>query len=405
MNLSGTNLLKVKDFNTAVVLSLVRRLGPITRRALSDCSGLSFQTVTNIAQALIDAGLLQDGDEQPGAGARPSRSLRLNADAAFAVGIHLDRKNLNLVLVNFTGRVLWRDRIVPGTDAQSFRATFPLLTGAVARALAETSVPQDRVLGVGLAAPGPLDTETGALLSVPNFGDWGNHAVSRDLRAALGLEVMLDEDVTAMILGEQWCGLAVDVFNAVYLYLGAGIGLGVIANGQALRGWKGNIGQIGHVAVEAGGEPCVCGKRGCLEAYATPQAIARDIRIAALRREHARGGGGDLHALSVDELLASPDPLVHGAILEAARRVGDVLSTVVALVDPELVILGGETLALLPERFLSEVTQRLPGSLMASHPLPLVRVSSLGEDAGPVGAASLIFHEVYAPSLRQLNLL
>jgi predicted NBD/HSP70 family sugar kinase len=118
--------------------------------------------------------------------------------------------------------------------------------------------------------------EAGCLLNVPNLSDWVNHPIRSEIEELLGLPVVLDEDVTAIVLGEQWCGWGTEYLNVLYLYVGIGIGLGIVSNGQALRGWKGNIGQIGHIQIDPTGPVCHCGKHGCLEAYCTADAILRD---------------------------------------------------------------------------------------------------------------------------------
>jgi len=107
---SGTNLLKVKDYNIAVVLNLIRKFEPISRREIADRTGLSFQTVTNITQSLFDLGVIQEGLELRGNGMRQSRSLQINPNAAYAIGVHIDRAKLTIVLTNFEARVLWRGR-------------------------------------------------------------------------------------------------------------------------------------------------------------------------------------------------------------------------------------------------------------------------------------------------------
>src|ERR1700747_3519316 len=234
MSLSGTNLLKVKDYNVAVVLNLIRKYEPISRREIADRTGLSFQTVTNITHSLLQSGVIQEGLELRGNGVRQSRSVQINPNADYAVGIHIDR------------------------------------------AIRETGISKEQLLGLGLALPGPLDIEAGCLLNVPNLNDWANHPIRDELEELLHLPVLLEADVSAIVLGEQWCGWGTEYHNVLYLYVGIGIGLGIVSNGHALRGWKGNIGQIGHVQVDPAGPLGHCGKRGCLQAYCTADAILRD---------------------------------------------------------------------------------------------------------------------------------
>jgi predicted NBD/HSP70 family sugar kinase len=404
MSLSGTNLLKVKDYNVAVVLNLIRKYEPISRREIADRTGLSFQTVTNITQSLLRSSVIQEGLELRGNGIRQSRSVQINPDAAYAVGIHFDRAKLRLVLTNFKARVLWREEILLAAD-QSARSILSLIATLLARAMDETGISKEQLLGIGLAVPGPLDIEAGCLLNVPNLNDWPNHPIRSELEELLDLPVVLDEDVTAIVLGEQWCGWGTEHLNVLYLYVGIGIGLGIVSNGHALRGWKGNIGQIGHIQIDADGPLCHCGKRGCLEAFCTADAILRDARIAALNRDHWTGPNLPDLPQRIEDVVASNDPVFKEVIKNAANRLGAALGEAVAILDPELVLLGGETLHLLGNSFVDALVLEIPKSAMPTKPLPPVKSSSFGADAGVIGAATLVLHDAYAPSLQLLNLI
>jgi predicted NBD/HSP70 family sugar kinase len=404
MSLSGTNLLKVKDYNVAVVLNLIRKYEPISRREIADRTGLSFQTVTNITQSLLGSGVIQEGLELRGNGIRQSRSVQINPDAAYAVGIHFDRAKLRLVLTNFKARVLWREEILLAAD-QSARSILSLIATVLARAIGETGISKEQLLGIGLAVPGPLDIEAGCLLNVPNLNDWPNHPIRSELEELLDLPVVLDEDVTAIVLGEQWCGWGTEHLNVLYLYVGIGIGLGIVSNGHALRGWKGNIGQIGHIQIDPDGPLCHCGKRGCLEAFCTADAILRDARIAALNRDHWTGPNLPDLPQRIEDVVASNDPVFKEVIKNAAGRLGAALGEAVAILDPELVLLGGETLHLLGDSFVDALVLEIPKSAMPTKPLPPVKSSSFGADAGVIGAATLVLHDAYAPNMQLLNLI
>jgi predicted NBD/HSP70 family sugar kinase len=228
---------------------------------------------------------------------------------------------------------------------------------------------------------------------------------SEDRIPLLGFPVVLDEDVTAIVLGEQWCGLGAECLNVLYLYVGIGIGLGIVSNGHALRGWKGNIGQIGHIQIDPEGPPCHCGKQGCLEVYCTAEAILRDARIAALNRDHLNSPKSPVLPQQIEDVVASNEPVFAEVIKRAGRRLGTVLAEAVAMLDPELVLVGGETLQLLGDSFVDTMIVEIGKSAMPSKPLPLVKRSSLGADAGAIGAATLVLHDAYAPSLQLLNLI
>ena len=221
---------------------MIRKYEPISRREIADRTGLSFQTVTNITHSLLQSGVIQEGLELRGNGVRQSRSVQINPNAAYAVGIHIDRAKLALILTNFKARVLWREEISLAAHG-SARSVLPLIPQIIDRAIGEIGISKEQLLGLGLALPGPLDIEAGCLLNVPNLNDWANHPIRDELEELLHLPVLLEEDVTAIVLGEQWCRWGTEYHNVLYLYVGIGIGLGIVSNGHALRGWKGNAEQ------------------------------------------------------------------------------------------------------------------------------------------------------------------
>jgi predicted NBD/HSP70 family sugar kinase len=152
------------------------------------------------------------------------------------------------------------------------------------------------------------------------------------------------------------------------------------------------------------GPPCHCGKQGCLEVYCTAEAILRDARIAALNRDHLNPKSAALPQ-QIEDVVASSEPVFAEVIKRAGRRLGTVLAEAVAILDPELVLLGGETLQLLGDSFVETMVLEIRKSAMPSKPLPPVKRSSLGADAGVIGAATLVLHNAYAPSLQLLNLI
>ena len=158
--------------------------------------------------------------------------------------------------------------------------------------------------------------------------------------------------------------------------------LGIVSNGHALRGWKGNIGQIGHVQVDPAGPLCHCGKRGCLEAYCTADAILRDARIATLNREHPAGPNFPDLPRRIEDIVASDDPIFVEVLKQAAKRLGAALGEAIAILDPELVLLGGGILQKLGDSFVETLVLEIPKSAMPTKPLPPVKSSSFGADAG-----------------------
>ena len=392
---SGTNLARVKDYNEAVVLEQIRTGGRVGRAAIASATGLTLQTVSNIARRLLAAHLvLEDGSGR-------GRRLGVNPDAGFALGIHLVRRKLAVGVVDVVGAV--RGRAEAGFAAEEPPQTaLGRLGKLVTEALAMAGVPRERLLGAGIGAPGPLDLRAGVLLDVLSPPSWSGFPMRAAVEDALGMRVILDNDATAAAVGELWSGVAAGFQDFVYVYLGTGLGTGLVLDGHPYRGHRGNAGEISHIQVDPAGPPCECGRTGCLGLYPTPAGLLREARRAIL--EAPIGQEVAERPETVEELVAGGDPRLRAVVDRAAERLGSALADIGRVLDPELVVLGGPLLPHVGRTFAEAIGRALEGLGEPGAPPPPVALSELGSDAGVIGAATLVLHDVYAPSSRKLSL-
>jgi predicted NBD/HSP70 family sugar kinase len=388
---SGTNLTRVKDYNEVVVLDLVRSRGELTRPAIAEATGLTLQTVSNIARRLLDAEVVIEH-------ARPStprrRTLKLNPDAAYALGIQLDRTSLAVAVVDLAGQIKARAtrRLQEHDEPATVVAEMARLAD---RAIAEAGTTKDRILGAGIGAPGPLDLRQGRLLGPLSFTGWDHFPLRDVVSEALDLRVLMDNDATAAALGEQWRGLGAGTSTFVYLYLGRGLGSGVIVGGQAFRGHRGNAGEISHVQVDPAGPPCPCGANGCLGLYATPDGLLREARKAVLE------GAPAPYPESFADITPGTFPTV---IANGARHLARVVVQLTRILDPELIVLGGPLTTTLGDAYAHAINTQLAHIAGPGTPAPRVESSRIGADAGVIGAATLVLHDLYAPTMGKLSL-
>ena len=264
-------------------------------------------------------------------------------------------------------------------------------------ALASRGGSPDRIIGVGIGCPGPLDLERGLVLTTPNLG-WTNYPIRQRISDGLGLRAALDNDANCATLGEWWQGAARGVRHLAGVTLGTGIGGGLVIDGRIVHGASGVAGEFGHTTIDFTGRRCKCGNYGCLEAYASGP------NIAARAREGIEAGyessivdlvDGDLGritAVTVYDALLQGDKYAHEVMLETARVLGAGVANIVNMFNPEMVVIvGGVTRAgehlFAPLR--SEVRRRaftvaveacriVPGEL---------------EAAGVIGAAAVFVHQ------------
>lgn len=396
----GTNLPRMGDFNQSVVLEAIRQSGEgLSRIELASATGLSAQTVTNITRRLLDDGFIREAGRTINGPGKPRVTLRLVPDSRFAVGVHLDPAIMTFVLLDLSGAVVRRKSI--RTPAKEPRWIISAMAATIDALIAEADVDRDRIAGVGVAAPGPLDAEKGTVIDPPKLRGWHRVRLRAVLAEATGLPVLLEKDTTAAASGELWTRRASADDSFVFIYLGTGIGAALAREGEVVPGSTRNIGEVGHVIVDPDGPRCTCGSRGCVEVVCTPQAIVEQAERAGVFQDDReasdvesvderfgelceRAGRGDVAALAVLRQAA-----VHMSVLTAALA---------NMLDVDRVVFGGPFWSRLAEVYLSEIPGRLDraSATRAVRKLP-VDGTVVGDDVGAVGAGCVVLDSVLSP--------
>ncbi|MGW2339788.1 ROK family transcriptional regulator [Streptomyces sp. NPDC001661] len=406
---SGTNLPRVGGYNQAVVLAAIRTKGPVSRVELGPLTGLTNQTVSNVVRRLLDEGLIAESGHAPSSGGKRRTLLTPRADGAYALGVHLDPDAAVIVLVDLAGSVLLSRRFAlprPSDPAQ----VVDRVARAALRLPGRAAIDRSRLLGLGIAAPGPIDAQAGAVVDPPNFDGWRRVPLLDMFAQETGMPVAMDNDATAAAIGERWIGGEERADGFLYLYMGAGIGAGVMLGSHVLRGDSGNAGEIGHAQSEPGDRRCDCGSNGCLGPYCNPAALVEDLYTrhgeTAARRMGLSGTRDTVRAdwKLLRRAARAGDEAARDVVRLAGRRMGQAVRGAVALLDVSRVVLGGEALVGV-EQLLGEEIDKAVNTTSVARALGGVTVepSLIGETAGAVGAASLVLHGRYAPGWRMLT--
>lgn len=369
MALRGTNQEFGRPYNRRIVLESIRLHGPIARGDIAKRVGLTVQTVSTIVRELEEHGYVLSMREEPRGRGLPPATLRINPEGGYAVGIHVTPLGIHAALINLSGDVIESAyREAPNATPDH---AFDLI-GAMVLELTGPR-PGGRVLGIGMALPGPFGVETMSFVGPTTMTGWKDVALRERLEASTGLPAFFETDMAAAAMGERLYGLGTGYSEYYYLYFGVGLGGVMVHDGSALRGAWGNAGEIGHIPVVPGGEPCPCGNRGCLERY---------LSLEALRRRNISDADW------VDEV----GPIFRNAI-----------TIVENLFDPETIILGGLASPDLLERLAASVA-RLPNSISARNDrtAPRVTVARGGQHAVLRGAAALAVSGVLSPRFGQI---
>lgn len=394
--LRGSNLLRLADYNQAVVLDSIRRQPGRSRAGLQRDTGLSSQTISNIARRLIEADMVCESAPSDVTRGRPSIPLRVNAEGAFAVGVHVDPARLTLLLLDLAGHVRHRQQLRMPRDTDPDQMT-SLIARSTGRLIHTCGIDRERVLGLGVAVPGPLDALTGVVLSPPQLPQWHEVRLRADLHDATGMAVLLDKDVTASATAELRSSAGSDF---LFIYLGSGVGASVVTQGQVLRGASNNIGEIGDILVDPSAEDLDWGgRRGGLAAACVPEALVIQASQAGLvslpdLTDHL---AIDDACTTVCDLAASGNAAASSILARAARRVAVGIGVLVNFLDVPCVVLGGPTWNRLSTSFLPVIGDAVRQELVVPRPAFTVVGSALSEQVAAQGAAELVLDHFLAP--------
>jgi glucokinase len=264
-------------------------------------------------------------------------------------------------------------------------------------AVGAAGVPWEQVRAVGIACGGPLDPFAGIIQSPPGLPGWDDVPLMAIVVAALRRPAVVDNDATACAIAEWWFGIGRErgVRNLVYLTISTGVGGGLILDGRVYRGAGGNAGELGHLTIDYRGRQCGCGRRGCLEAYASgPQIAARARERLADGRASVLAALPELTARDVSEAAASGDPLAREVWDETTAMVGSAVANILDVFNPELVVLGGGVTRA-GDRLLLPVREAALRQAMApARNAADVVLAGLGDDLGVVSAATVAFERL-----------
>jgi glucokinase len=262
-------------------------------------------------------------------------------------------------------------------------------------AVDECDLSLKQIKGVGIGAPGAIDPESGRVIFAPNL-KWENVPLQKDLEKQLGLPVFLENDCSACALGVHEVELDGKPRNMVGIFLGTGIGGGLILDGKPFRGFNHTAGEVGHMVLSVGGPKCACGNKGCFEAFASRGAIFRRIRAAVsdgqktVLTEMLGNDLNDLRSCDLRKAIRRGDKFVEKIVEEAAEYTGIAVANVVNLLSPEVVVLGGGLIDALEDEMMAIIIETFKDYAMPGTTKGLeIRASKLGDDAGIVGAAVL----------------
>jgi glucokinase-like ROK family protein len=336
----------MKRNNQLTILRTIRALGPVSRVRLQNVTTLSWGTITSSIKELLEKGIVKEiGSVNTGVGRRPVE-LDMNTSEHFVVGTRLGSSYIRAILLDMKGNITAEHKDF--VDPQSSKETIlEQMLESVDTILGKARIKLEKVAGIGVAAPGAIDVNSGVCLYAPHHPNWKNVHLKQSFEQRFGKPCFVDHVNNCTALGQMLFGLGKGIDNFLCVLLGTGISAGIMIDGEVYRGVNCAAGEFGHMCIDPDGPDCACGSKGCLEVYATGPALAKTGREIAEKNPTSKMralAGGKLESISAETIFQAAtegDPEAVKIFEDMGFYLGIGISNLINLFNPERIILCG----------------------------------------------------------------
>ncbi len=358
--------------------------------------GVSIPTITRIMQELKDEGWVTELGTGESRGGRRPVYFGLNPGARFIVGIEITSKYLRINIFDLKNRPVAKT-VEKETELKNTKVFLEVLKAEVEALISRQNINKSKILGAGISIPGLIDVKTGTSYSYPSLGEKPLYQVFEKL---LGIPAYIEHDTKVMALGESWFGLAKNRSNVLCLNVGAGIGLGMIIQGQLYQGHSGFSGEFGHIQMEPNGELCDCGKIGCLETVASGTSIVKKAKqkieegTNSIIRKAIEGETEKIRLPNIISAAKQGDQFAIELFEEAGVYLARGLAVLIHLLNPEMIILGGD-MAQAGNLLSDPIQQKLNKyTINRIRQDTVIHISELGEQAVLFGTIPIVMTQI-----------
>ncbi len=379
------------------ILGLIRTKELISRKDLAFETGLSQASVTGITADLVKEGLIEEKESGAYKGGRRPTLLAIRPDGVHVLGINMSVTQIRLVIVNFQVEVRATHIVDLAKSYYSPEEIIELITRAIQACMWEANLSREQISGVGVGIPAPVDAATGIIYFLPNYG-WEDIPFREMLQKKINHPVFIDNSSNNLAIGEYWNGSGKGVDNFLVITLENGVGAGMVINGQLVRGHLGIAGEFGHICAELDGPPCRCGRNGCVEVF------LGNIYILRQARELVKLGNWSAplpESSNIDfsemlEELKRGNEELEAMYSKAGRVLGVGIYNMIAMLDPDLVIITGKGVAAGDKLFdpMFEQVERLKTGKFGSTDTEII-IQSWSDGDWARGAGTLVLRELY----------
>lgn len=299
---------------------------------------------------------------------------------SYAIGIDIGGTKTAIGLIGTDGEV--RTKVsLPTDQTVGPEVMVDRMAAAIQDILTAQGIAESQLLGIGVGAPGPLNTKEGKIAEPPNLRGWWNFPIVDSLKRYFSLPIRLENDATAAALAEKWLGAAKDAEHFVFITISTGIGAGIYSHGKLITGASGNAGDVGHIVVDPSVGTCVCGQKGCWEFVASGTAVARQASELL---------GREVSSKEAFDLAAAGQPVIQELVAKVFENIGVGCVTLINTFDPEKLVIGGGVSQVGDPLFNAVRDYVSKYALNPSGRQTPIVPAALHQDAGLIGAAALI---------------
>lgn len=384
----------IRDINKQIVLTYVRDLAPISRADIARQTALQRSTVSAIIDDLQIDGLIEESGIGDSTGGRKPTLLKLKTGVPVAVGVDITPRDTTIALADLAGRVLRKETFSTSPDVDFMSAQ---IIEKVEKYVLEN---KKHPLEVGISVPGVADQTTGKVRYIPYF-QWSNWDIAKRINDKTGLHVTVENDANAIALAELWFGdeTARKARNFIAVWVGEGIGTGIIFDGQIYRGEKGAAGEFGHMIIgENAPVECSCGSRNCWEAHASEKAAIARYQNLIKNRASKNGKVQKNVEINMEQLITlahAGEPEAVQALMETAKYLGIGISNLIIGFSPQAIIVSG-TIAQAWDLIKAEIESLAERSVRQVLSQTIIRASSLNGSPTLMGSLSLVLARKFA---------
>lgn len=381
-----------RRLSLCTVMQAITNCGPISRASIAKQTGLSKQTVSEIAQQLETDGWIRETGRTSGHIGRSAVTYEVVPEAAYIASVDLGGTKVRVALADLGCRII--AETVEPTDHAGGAAVARQIARLCRTLTAQHTIDPARLIFATIGVPGVPNRQTGRILMAPNIKGLDDIDFAALVEAELGIGVQVENDVNLAVIGEQWAGCGQDIDDLVFVSVGTGIGAGLVINGKLVRGAIGVAGELGFLPFGADPFDPKTLETGALERQAGSigmQARYQELSgaVASVPRIFELSKSGDAHAVQVLD--------------ETARLLARVMATIAAVVNPSLIVMGGS----IGQR--DELLDRIKPAVEACFPFPIpIEPSQLGSKAALVGGTSIglnkLHHMLFADGLNGVEL-